>query len=85
MAIWAMVTGIISILCCCQILAPVSIVLGAVALSHLKNHPELRGSGFAIAGIVLGAVALLMLITSAVYLMFNPGMLQNLQNALPQS
>jgi hypothetical protein len=85
MAIWAMVTGIVSILCCCQILAPVSIVLGAVALSQLKHHPELRGSGFAITGIVLGVVALLMLITSAAYFMLNPGVWQNLQNALPQS
>ena len=65
MAIWAMITGIMSIVCCCQILAPVSIVLGAVALSQLKQRPEMRGSGFVIAGIVLGSVALLMLIISA--------------------
>jgi hypothetical protein len=84
MAIWAMITGIMSIVCCCQILGPVSIVLGVVALSQLKQHPDLRGSGFAIAGIVLGAVALLMLIISAVYFVLNPGMLQNIQNALPQ-
>jgi hypothetical protein len=84
MAIWAMVTGIMSILCCCQIIAPVSIVLGAVALSQMKHDPQLRGSGFAITGIVLGAVALLMLISSAVYFMLNPTMLQNIQNALPQ-
>jgi hypothetical protein len=45
----------------------------------------MRGSGFAIAGIVLGAIALLMLIISVVYMMFNPGVLQNLQNALPQT
>jgi uncharacterized membrane protein len=62
----------------------VSIVLGAVALSQLKHHPELRGSGFAIAGIILGVIALLMAITTAAYLVFNPAMLQNIQNALPQ-
>ena len=85
MAVWAMVTGIISILCCCQIIGPVSIILGAVALSQLKQHPQMRGSGFAIAGIVLGAIALLMLISSVMYMIFNPGFLQNLQNALPQN
>jgi len=82
-AVWALVTGIMSVLCCC-VLAPVSIVLGAVALSQLKHHPELRGSGFAIAGIILGVIALLMAITTAAYLVFNPAMLQNIQNALPQ-
>ncbi len=85
MAVWSMVTGIISILCCCQIIGPVSIILGAVALSQLKQHPEMRGSGFAIAGIVLGSIALVMLIISIVYMIFNPGVLQNLQNSLPQT
>jgi hypothetical protein len=84
MAIWALITGIMSVLCCCQILAPVSIVLGAVALSQLKQHPEMRGQGFAIAGIVLGVVALLMLVTTAVVFISNPAMWQNFQNALPQ-
>jgi hypothetical protein len=84
MAIWALVTGIMSVLCCCQILAPVSIVLGAVALSQLKHHPEQRGAGFAIAGIILGVIALLLLLTSIAVFVSNPSMLQNLQNSLPQ-
>jgi hypothetical protein len=82
MAVWALITGIMSILCCCSIMAPVSIVLGAVALSQLKQQPEMRGAGFAIAGIVLGIVALLMLVTAAVVYISNPAVFQNLQNAV---
>jgi hypothetical protein len=84
MALWAMITGIFSLLCC-QILAPVSIVLGAVALSQLKHHPERSGTGFAIAGIVLGMVALLIVLGALVYFIANPSMLPNFPNALPQS
>jgi hypothetical protein len=82
MALWALITGIMSVLCCCQILAPVSIVLGAVALSQLKHHPEMRGAGYAIAGIVLGVVALLIMVTAAAVFISNPSMWQNFQNAL---
>jgi hypothetical protein len=83
MALWAMITGIFSLLCC-QVLAPLSIVLGAVALSQLKHHPERRGTGFAIAGIVLGVLALLIMVTALVIFLSNPAMWQNFQNALPQ-
>jgi Domain of unknown function (DUF4190)/GYF domain 2 len=86
MAIWAMVTGILSLLCCCgwYLLAPVAIVLGAVALSQLKSHPEMTGSGFAIAGIVLGAVAILIWAAIYVMMMFSPQFTQGFQNALQQ-
>jgi ABC-type Na+ efflux pump permease subunit len=83
MALWAMITGIFFLLCC-QILAPISIVLGAVALSQLKHHPERSGTGYAIAGIVLGVLALLMVVTALVLFISNPSMFQNFQNALPQ-
>ncbi len=83
MAVWAMVTGILSILCC-QVLAPVAIVLGAVALSHLKEHRELTGRGFAIAGIVLGVLAMLLTVLFVIALISSPQLLQNLQNALGQ-
>ena len=41
-----------------------------------------QGAGFAIAGIVLGIVALLMLVTAAVVYISNPALFQNLQNAV---
>jgi hypothetical protein len=58
--------------------------LGAVALSQLKHHPERSGTGYAIAGIVLGVLALLMVVTALVLLISNPSVFQNFQNALPQ-
>lgn len=83
MAVWALVTGILSLLCCC-VLGPVSIVLGAVALTHLKQHPEERGAGFAIAGIVLGSLAILLGIIGAAVLMSSPQLIQNIQNSMQQ-
>ena len=84
MAVWAMVTGLFSLLCCCGIASPVAIVLGAVALSRFKSHSELTGRGYAIAGIVLGIVAILVHIAAAASFLLNPSLMQNLQNALPQ-
>jgi hypothetical protein len=87
MAVWALITGIMSIVCCWTglgtiVLGPVSIVLGAVALAQLKQHPEKRGAGFAIAGIALGVLALLILVTMVVVFISNPSLIQNLQNAV---
>lgn len=69
LAVWSMITGILSLFCCCSlVLGPVAVVLGAVALSHFKTHPELNGRGFAITGIVLGVFAFLIwVVVSAVY------------------
>jgi Domain of unknown function (DUF4190)/GYF domain 2 len=83
MAVWAMVLGIIGVLCC-QILSPVAIVLGAVSLSQLKSHPEMTGRGFAIAGIVLGVLSLLMVLAAILLLMFTPDFIPNLQRSLQQ-
>jgi hypothetical protein len=86
MAVWALITGIISLLCCCGwfLVAPTAIVLGAVALSQLKSHPELTGSGFAIAGIVMGVVAILIWGGLYVLAMFSPQFTQSFQNMMPQ-
>jgi hypothetical protein len=84
MAVWAMVIGIISLLCCQWYLGIVSIILGAVALSQLKNNPRQTGSGFAIAGIVLGALALLLAVIVIVAFISSPQLFQNFQNALQQ-
>jgi hypothetical protein len=86
MAVWSFITGIVSLLCCCgwYLVAPVAIVLGAVALSQLKSRPELTGSGFAVAGIILGIVAILIYAAMTVIMVLSPQFMQNLQNALPQ-
>jgi hypothetical protein len=83
LAVWALVTGIASFLCC-QFLAPVSIVLGAVALSQIKSHPGQGGKGFAIAGLVLGCIVLALVIVVIIALILSPSLLQNFQNALNQ-
>jgi hypothetical protein len=87
MAVWSLVTGILAILPCCTFYLPgiISIILGAVALARLNNHPELRGRGFAITGIVLGAVGIILGITLTVLFFTNPGMFPNLPNGFPSS
>jgi len=84
LAVWAMVTGICSLLCCCAwiLVAPLAIVLGAVALSQLKNHPELTGRGFAMVGIILGILALVIYAVTTVFVFLNPEIMQNLQNQM---
>lgn len=71
MAVWSMVTGIIGLLCC-QILAPVAIVLGFVALSQIKQNPRQEGKGFAITGVVLGFISLLLAIAGVILLLSFP-------------
>ena len=58
---WALGTGIASLPCCgLLILSPVSIVLGAMALSQINQNPKQGGRGLATAGIVLGCISLVM-------------------------
>ncbi|HZM04551.1 MAG TPA: DUF4190 domain-containing protein [Candidatus Saccharimonadales bacterium] len=83
MAVWALVTGLVSVLCCCNILGPVSLVLGIIALAQLKNNPQQTGSAFAIAGIVLGIVAIIMMIIGIIAFANSPDLMPNLQNLLP--
>jgi hypothetical protein len=84
LALWSMITGICSLFCCCAwfLVAPLAIVFGAVALSHLKNHPELTGRGFAILGIVLGIVAIVIWASFTVFIYLNPDFVQNLQKSM---
>src|SRR5208282_2377968 len=79
MAVWSMVTGIFSLLCC-QVLGPVSIILGAVALSRLKRNPQQSGAGFAVAGIVLGVLAILVTVIFLVAVIVSPQLMKNLPN-----
>jgi hypothetical protein len=82
LAVWSVVVGVLS--CCCGLLAPVSIVLGVVALSQIKNNPNQEGKGFAIGGLILGSLALLLAIISVIMAIVSPNFLQNLQNSFPR-
>jgi hypothetical protein len=83
LALWAMITGIISLLCC-QILGPVSLILGIVALSQIKHNPQQKGSGFAIAGIVLGILSLLIAVIVILVFISFPQYFTNFQNSFSQ-
>jgi hypothetical protein len=59
-AIWALVTGILGILCCGP-LGIVAIILGRGAEEDIRNTGE-GGAGMAKAGFILGIVALALLV-----------------------
>jgi Domain of unknown function (DUF4190) len=52
------------------ILGPLAIIFGFLGLSKAKKHPEARGKGHAIAGIVLGSLTLLALIGGIIFMIF---------------
>ena len=53
------VFGLISIVLCLGIFGVVPITFGVLGLKHAKKHPEARGQGHAITGIVLGIIEVL--------------------------
>lgn len=64
MALWSMITGIVSIvgLCCTfgGLIGIVSIILGLISRNEIaKSQGTQTGSGMSIAGIVTGAVGIL--------------------------
>ena len=85
MAGWALATGIFSFCCCCLsfIVGPVSIVLGAMALSQIRQNPHQDGRGMAIAGIILGVLSLLLFLVVMLIFLLSPDMVMNLQNRFP--
>lgn len=50
------------------ILGPLAVIFGFLGLSKAKKHPEARGKGHAIAGIVLGLLTTLTLIGGIIFL-----------------
>ena len=82
-----MVMGIVSMLPCCSVFGLfgiLPIILGGVALSQIKARPGQEGSGFAITGIVLGCIALLLALILVLLSVFSPGFWTNLQNSFNQ-
>jgi hypothetical protein len=59
-ALIAYYCGVFALIPCAgALLGPVALVLGILGLSYVKQHPTAKGTGHAIAGIVLGSLALL--------------------------
>ena len=68
-ALAAYYTGVFSLICIIGVpLAIVAIILGALGLRFVKKNPEAKGTGHAIAGIVLGSISIILHI--AVVLIF---------------
>ena len=84
LAVWALVTGVMSLFCCCGILAPVSIILGAIALSQISHNPGQSGKGLAIAGLAIGCFVLVLNLIAGIAAALNPNLLDTLKNALNQ-
>ena len=71
LAIWALVLGLLSLLCCglCSIPA---IICGAIAIGR-ANRGEAGGKGMAIAGLVLGIVGVAAIIIYVVLMRLGNG------------
>lgn len=72
----SMVCGIIGLIgcCCCPMLLAslAAIVTGHLAMNELNNRPGLQGRGMAIAGLVMGYLAVLMQLASLLTSLVNP-------------
>ncbi|GAB4027168.1 hypothetical protein GCM10028773_57800 [Spirosoma koreense] len=62
LAIAALVCGILSFFLLGIVLGPLAIIFGGVALSKIRKEPGLKGRGMAVAGLVLGIVATVILL-----------------------
>lgn len=57
LAIWSLVLSVLSLVCCGFILGIPAVICGHLALSKFQREPHLQGKGLAIAGLVIGYVA----------------------------
>lgn len=65
LAVVSLVTGILALIPCCNlyIMWIVAIITGILAKSEIKKKPDqLKGDGMALAGIIMGALSLLIMI-----------------------
>jgi hypothetical protein len=60
-AVWGFVCGLLSVFCCCAgpFVGAVGIILSSIALSQLNRNPMQKGRGFAIAGLILSIVGVI--------------------------
>lgn len=60
MALAAYYVGVFSLIpCFALILGPLAVIFGIIGLNRVKANPEVKGTGHAIAGIVLGGFTIL--------------------------
>ena len=58
LAIWSLVLGVLSLVCCGFILGIPAVICGHLALSKFQKDPQLQGKGLATAGLIIGYVAI---------------------------
>jgi hypothetical protein len=61
-ALWGMIFGVLSLLCCCfrLVLGPLGLIFSLIGLSQISERPDLyEGRGLAIAGIILSSLGLI--------------------------
>jgi hypothetical protein len=57
LAIWSLVLSLVGLFCCGFVFGVPGIVCGHLALSKIQKEPALQGHGLAVAGLVIGYVA----------------------------
>jgi hypothetical protein len=63
LATWGMIFGILALVCCCfkLLFATLGLIFSLIGLSQINSRPDLyEGRGYAIAGIVLSGLSLLL-------------------------
>jgi len=76
-AIWGMILGILALVCCCpkMLLGGLGLIFSLIGLTQINQHPDVyEGRGFAIAGIVLSALALLIAVLLILFWVTNSQM-----------
>ena len=68
---WAIAAGYAGLFAVLVIFAPVALILGIVALMHLKRRPDLHGKGRAIFGLIMGALFTIPLIFGVIIFVFS--------------
>jgi hypothetical protein len=58
LAIWSFALSLLSLVCCGFILGIPGVICGHLALSKFQKEPQLQGKGFAMAGVVIGYLAI---------------------------
>lgn len=67
LAIWSFVMSLCGLLCCGLLLGVPGVVCGHIALSSIATKPYLQGRGFAIAGLIIGYLAIAFWILSLTF------------------
>jgi hypothetical protein len=79
LAIWSLVLSIVGFVCCGFLASIPAVICGHIALSRIAQQPQLQGRGMAIAGLVIGYLAIVGWLIWVVFF-GGPGILQGIFN-----